>query len=802
MELVLDEKESEREKLLRELEELREGDSKTAELRDRLLEKEKHIAGLRKKQKELMDLTSVSARNSNEINKLLEEVKQMKRKKVDLQKLLNDERKSHTTEIRKLQKSAIQKEREVNKLKKISNERSIEAAKATHMAKARLDELGQLRTKYKDAEKRLRMMSVKRGVMAKAGLDPVLVGRKGNQSGTLAKSRSVDPDLVRDFFDRKVAEVAKKEALVEKMAVEWEEHFEMLGRREELCKSIDDAHDLEVQALDVRIQFKEDRIRQLTSRLGKGLSAAPGDDHDRVRDDSFLFDAEFDQLTGMLPPDLAKTIVTRVLFGMIVRERRRIAALARTASSLDEKVQEAQKSAEASKAALRSYMDEQKYEMASMSSTQQEQILALMEMVKGEGSGGSLDRGLGSPMKEASTAKLLVLANERTAALEQQIQALQPNLSEVDAYRDRIDELSASLHAETSEKLSLRQEALNLRNLLKRLRASVCRGDSNTVVLDILDQVSSSGPSRGSSPQNLLSSAFNDDLREETEQDADLEVPDWADDIMADLAIIAEGKVPPSLETVASEPASGSDKNVFDRLTDPNNFTGIQKQARSKPRGATRSRPNPKSPLRALEQRQSMSREISEKLEQIVVPEVEEPRSISPLENGDAMDNQKDYRNVFERLVSPSQFTGTQKERHNAGGHNPGKPSTNHLVDDSAGRLLDALLQSDSEHFDDSGRGSTTKAFDYADQDVFERLQQTGTLAYNIKHNGTMFPEQYDTRGSQRHEASEEVVVETQGDPPLPERSTSSDYTSQDVFERLQRTTTKAYSKKTKPQTR
>ena len=66
-------------------------------------------------------------------------------------------------------------------------------------------------------------------------------------------------------------------------------------------------------------------------------------------------------------------ISAKVLFGMIVRERRRVASLARTASSLDEKVQEAEAATRAKESAFRAYVEEQQHEVAMLAQNQQEQ---------------------------------------------------------------------------------------------------------------------------------------------------------------------------------------------------------------------------------------------------------------------------------------------------------------------------------------------------------------------------------------------------------------------------------------------
>jgi myosin heavy subunit len=304
MGVSLREKEMEREQLVRELDQTKEV-GVSAEIASRLREKEKHIASLRKKQKELRNLTSVSSRNDSEISRLQTDVKSMKHKKVSLQKQMTEERKAHAIEVKRMQKTAMQKDREMSKLKKTSNQHEMQAQKANQVAKARLGELGNLRTKYKDTEKRLKRLSLKRGVLAKAGLDPIIVGRRdsdrtkkeaaskvdGSRAGAI-----VDADLLRDHFDKKVADVVRKEAIVDRLAQEWEEHFELTLRRDELkLEDIEDAED-SLQSLSVRIRFKEDRIRHLAKRLGKQQQSTTASNVSSVQRDSFLYDDAFEKI--------------------------------------------------------------------------------------------------------------------------------------------------------------------------------------------------------------------------------------------------------------------------------------------------------------------------------------------------------------------------------------------------------------------------------------------------------------------------------------------------------------------------
>ena len=118
---------------------------------------------------------------------------------------------------------------------------------------------------------------------------------------------TVDADLLRDFFDKKVAHVVRKEALVDKLAQEWEIYFELntqLNERSNAAEVGDDADEEEeaLQTLEVQLRFQSDKIRKLARRLGnKSLSQESVDDPSLsnstfLEGDAFLFDKEFSDL--------------------------------------------------------------------------------------------------------------------------------------------------------------------------------------------------------------------------------------------------------------------------------------------------------------------------------------------------------------------------------------------------------------------------------------------------------------------------------------------------------------------------
>ena len=169
-----------------------------------------------------------------------------------------------------------------------------------------IEEANKLRAKYREAEKRMRMQTLKRGVMEKVGLDPIMVGRRSKtkrggsqcledaklaytsrrQRGRKSSAMNYEnADAIREFFNGKVAEIGKKEESVDKLAHEWEDHLQLTQRKKDVIEKQKEAPEHkkdvfneEIEALNIQIQYKQGRIRQLTQRLKKNTSSRGGSD--------------------------------------------------------------------------------------------------------------------------------------------------------------------------------------------------------------------------------------------------------------------------------------------------------------------------------------------------------------------------------------------------------------------------------------------------------------------------------------------------------------------------------------------
>ena len=606
---------AEKSSLESELKKYEQDSQKYKDLKAALRAKEKHIDHLRSRQSEIESLTSIASRNESVIDNLKKEVSQMKQQKVTLQKQLVQERKDHERSLQQLRKKAFTFEKDASKAKQDLAKTLIQKQRVQEIAKSHADEVNQLRSKYKEAEKKLRMQTLKRGVMERAGIDPVLVGRRAKVSRQGSRSRAItsnsshqekraytsgDINQMRLFLDDKVAEISRKEVAADKLALEWEDHLELTTRKEQLvlaCKSSKDvALSDELEALDFQIQYKESRIRQLARRLSSSRpkSAAGGKDQGHFLQDTMVDDRRFKELTSDFSSLSAAQLTAKVLFGMVVRERRRVAKLARTASSLDQKALDAENKAQSKEAALRSHMEEGKNERVAIAQNHQEKILSLMALLHQDQEDQDQSNGATSPQTKESV--ILTLANERIDTLEKQIEEMQLEKRRREEDKSKNDEMIKEMNTLTEEYGNLLGQSNKMRSSLAVIKDSITShsadlgmpgSNARKEILNLIDNtlnqesnLKGNTPKKSSRPpltrRIIKLQGYETESEDEDEQMNSSQLPDWAGHIMEDLAIIAQGDVPLSLQKTKSNrpPMSGS---VFDRLSNPENYTGSQR---------------------------------------------------------------------------------------------------------------------------------------------------------------------------------------------------------------------------------
>ena len=501
---------------------------------------------------------------------------------------------------------------------------------------------------------------------------------------------------------------------------------------------------------------------------------------------------------------------------MVVRERRRVASLARTASALDERAQAAEKTALENEEALRSYMNDQRRELAALKQSQQEQILSLMDLVKQDSASTVQDSNAMTGDELQVDQRLLVLANERIALLERQLEELKADASTAASYRDRVDELSDDVKLYTQENEEFQNDLSELRSVLRQIRELVVNcghrqstpeaDHTDAAILEIINCAlhprkaipkSKPKPSVSISGRASVRRAISPRMKKHVElmhtsdSEEEGDAPDWAAEIMNDLALIAEGKVPPSLEGSSFLPTGD-----FSFET-----PGPTASLNTSKRGASHLK-------RGTPDRLALSREINARLDQIVIPG---SQLVDPLFGGKQVEvitppaapdmsshpPNTGYKSVFERLISPSHYTGTQKERFSH------QAKRTRSAKDPASKLLDDLLQSDTESTKPRKEKGVVQRqkVEYAQQDVFERLNKTTTQAYAVKQNNPLRSDAQSPGDIESDEVLDELLRsdseafrQTTGDSKM--YRLKGDYTQQDVFERLTKTTTHAFAVK------
>lgn len=266
---------------MEELEAAKDEKGTSEKLKQRLDQKEQQIEALKDMQNKYRRQTAVASKSAADLTKLIQlqnDVKTMKRRKADIQKELAKEKRVHAKDVNRLNKVVSQKEREISKIQREATQHEIEASKAKAMSKNRFEELSQLRKTLKLYKKEI-------------GLDPVLLGRRHPAKDPNSK-RDIDFNTLRDYFDTKVALVAKKEALVDKLATEWEEYFELQTQLGCLDSSSDGD---EIDTIRMKMDFVNEKIRKSAKRLRKSAdeSQSVAKNPDQRQLDSLLFGEDF-----------------------------------------------------------------------------------------------------------------------------------------------------------------------------------------------------------------------------------------------------------------------------------------------------------------------------------------------------------------------------------------------------------------------------------------------------------------------------------------------------------------------------
>lgn len=581
MSLKLSVQEAEKTSLETELQKYSKNSQMYLDLEEALAKKEKYISKIKKRQIEMQSLTSVASRNEAVISDLTKQISKMKIQRDDLQKQVQKDRKNYNSMLRQLEKKSLAQIQDIGKIREQLDTTIAQKHRVEEIARSRGEEIVKLRSQYQNAEKRLRMQTLKRGMLERAGVDQIMIGRYGRKtlsskptSNTVPYHQfdfsSKDINKMRESLHEYITEISKMESTADVLAKEWEDHFELCSRKASASKDRDrDEIEIkdEIESLDFQIQFKESRIRKLAARLGNS-KIEDGRIGKVPSGDDFVDNRIFKVFKGV-PHLTVLQLAVKVLLGMIVRERRRITSLATIASNLEQLSTEASNRASSSETALKALVEEHKNERVALIQNHQEKILALMEMIHDDdfqSRNSTIDR-------QQPISLDLRLANERIEILEDQLAEMEDERAIKESIQLREQEIVCELEKISGQRKEFLKKIDFLREVLVKIKEqlSCVENDQQVPTKNLLKFIQDS--------LNQISVRDMNDHHEqigkyrhmhecdEEDVDYDSDSPDWASSIMQDLAIIAAGEVPASMQPGAKA------VSVVHRLSSKGKFT-------------------------------------------------------------------------------------------------------------------------------------------------------------------------------------------------------------------------------------
>ena len=291
-------KQDERDRLLSELQEvsgekneaLVQKEARERGLREELKRKDEELRSLKKKQDELNRLSQMQTRYSSQLTKLESDITSMKKQRVDLTKTLNNEKKNHlaalSDKVREIDKLKRELAKSTNEVKKLGRERELAESKAKdamregvvlkkktqELMKDRVNvnhNLSSARTAYRAVNKMSRISS--------------------NLSG--AKRILSEEELrVKRWIDKRIEEISEREVAAEALKAQYEHQLELLNRKE----SLEQERSL---ALEKKSEAGSDKSAgsDLASSSGLLLSAGERDVLLEIEDQLTSIDGELDE---------------------------------------------------------------------------------------------------------------------------------------------------------------------------------------------------------------------------------------------------------------------------------------------------------------------------------------------------------------------------------------------------------------------------------------------------------------------------------------------------------------------------
>jgi hypothetical protein len=261
-------KQAERDHLFSELQEvsgfkneaLVQKEAREKSLREELKRKDDELKALKKKQEELSRLSQMQTRYTSQLTKLETDIINMKKTRVDLTKTLNNEKKNHLTaltdkarEIERLKRELEKSTKEVKKLgrdKELAENKAKDAMREGVVLKKKTQELMKVATNVQH-----NLSSTRSAYRAVSKISRI----SSNLSGA---NRILSEEELRTkrWIDRRIEEISAREAAADALKAQYEHQLELLNRKEslEIERSMAlEKHSSEEVAVDSKLLLSE-----------------------------------------------------------------------------------------------------------------------------------------------------------------------------------------------------------------------------------------------------------------------------------------------------------------------------------------------------------------------------------------------------------------------------------------------------------------------------------------------------------------------------------------------------------------
>lgn len=590
-------------------------------LKQQLKEKEEQLRQLKRRQEELNHLSQVQSRSTAQLARLESEIETMKRQRVELTRTLQAEKKRHIVALN-------HKVKEIEKLKRELVRKGLEAKKL-----GRDKELAEGRVKdvlKEEAERRRRMHELQKygdntaAVSAATEAASARVARRA-----LRKThRSIDPTTeaeikTRRWLEKQARQLAAREEAAEALRRQCEQQLSLIHKKQQLEQSLVSFRDLitkgkpdgdaensaltaeeedamseveeRIQQLDGQLKFRTETISSMSSKLGRRSSQR----HSTI-------EALQRNAASSLP---AAHDLIRMLFEMLVSTKRIERALKDQLAQVEDREKRYKAEMEDSNNRLLSLKRQHAKELTRIERDYEEKLSGLFNhstigqiLLSEVGTALPLDIAVddstfaisGSAIRptrrkslrqsqtnsfspgdwqETSNSdqykSMLMIVNERNATLKAHLSREEGHVKDLERI---VDETNAALQqalrdveTKIQDTKFLEEECRMLRDMVEDFRQRVSALENGE---QIIKEIRDSEKRKENGVDGILSD-------DETDDD---DILDSAT-IAGEFENLAEEINRTGAVRVARSESTGEQtpKNIFDRLTNPSNFTGSQK---------------------------------------------------------------------------------------------------------------------------------------------------------------------------------------------------------------------------------